>query len=187
MKKANKNNDLGEIVNVLRKKSNENNDLARTESPNHWNPSWTSLKTIECSEHRVQRVRIEHRGWKAPFSQFRGPESLRVRRATRTAIRIEARQGRILDKLPLDNPQKPCYNGGFRVLYGWLNGGATVTKCGFFILESPFSTVKKFSRHTVTRGIVQILFAILATLSTLTQPLFYGSLYYNGLWPLWAL
>ena len=27
MKKANKNNDLGEIVNVLRKKSNENNVL----------------------------------------------------------------------------------------------------------------------------------------------------------------
>ena len=73
------------------------------------------------------------------------------------------------------------------MLYGWLNGGAIVTKCGFFILESPFSTVKKFSRHTVTRGIVQILFAILATLSTLTQPLFYGSLYYNGLSPLRAL
>ena len=59
MKKANKNNDLGEIVNVLRKKSNENNDLARTESPR---PSGTSLKAIDCIEHRVQRVRIEHRG-----------------------------------------------------------------------------------------------------------------------------
>ena len=35
----------------------------------------------------------------------------------------------------------------------------TVNKCGFFILELPFSTVKKFSRHTVTRGIVQILYS----------------------------
>ena len=53
MKKANKNNDLGEIVNVLRKKSNENNDLARTESPSPLEPlfrllSVVSIESKEC-------------------------------------------------------------------------------------------------------------------------------------------